>query len=391
MAVSLNIPHSPGLLRPNSPQPLHLGTDPPSAAAGLRSALLSAAAHTVMSLAVKLVLDRDADLTENASPPLLAIPRTAQWLALVRSGSSLVLVYAYLHSPHSPLPRAQRTLIPSNARTLLLFRALLGGTANLAHFAAVSSLDIGIATVLGGLGPAVAGLAGWIVLGERPGLWDSVGMVLAFIGVWLVSHLSFPWSGANGGQQGSAVALLGLFFAILSAGSKSLGAVLVRWLSMGGNAGNRVHPIHLVASYSIGTTALGLLSVIALPTVDDKQRDYLDLKDSLYVALLIAGGFGAQMWHVFSLVQLPAHRVLLVATMQAIMGFAAQILIWGHWPDLQTIVGGLAIVVGVAFSGSAVHGKSEETVPLSPDSARKAVERPGLGEAVVLIVPLRED
>ncbi|KAI9024165.1 hypothetical protein DFJ74DRAFT_643017 [Hyaloraphidium curvatum] len=313
------------------------------AAAGTRAALLSAAAHTAMSACLKALLGGGA-----AGAGSLGVPRSAPALALVRSLAALAVLALFVYAPRPAwlaVPRPARTLFPAGARALLAVRAALGGLANLSHFAAVSRLDLGVAAVLGGLGPLIAAAAGWALLGEAPARHDLMGMACAFSGVWLISGMPLPFAGSSP----RAAPAVGVALAVLASAAKSLGAVLVRMLAR--RQGDRIHPLHLVSAYSIGTAAVGTLVLLVQPTPPPSPG--VSPRELPLLALLALSGFATQLAHVVSLSHLPAHRALLVTSAQAVAGFAAQVAFWGTWPDARTALGGLCVVAGVAMASGA--------------------------------------
>ncbi|MEX1315986.1 MAG: EamA family transporter [Synechococcaceae cyanobacterium] len=181
---------------------------------------------------------------------LRAVLRDSGWSTLRVIGLSSALAGLLL----LPLVLSQPPVIDAPAFTAAL---LLGGSLNALAFwcygRAIAQEDLSLVLPLINLSPLALLLAGWWVLGERPGPLAVLGVALLVLGALLLGHPT--------GRPGLAGRGLGRLWA--SPGCRSMLLVALLWGigasidKLGVNAGGSVAWV-LALQLSIGTSLLGL-------------------------------------------------------------------------------------------------------------------------------------
>lgn len=175
--------------------------------------------------------------------------------------------------------------------------------------------------VLMATGPYVAGLLGWIILGERvaPRTWLTMGLALAGAVVMVASSY----------RQG---AVAGDLLAILMAGSFAVATVLVRR-----------HPEIQMAPAAALATALTAL--VALPLAAPFETSPRDL---LLLALFGAGQFGAGFLLFMAGARLiPAAQSSLIGMLEVVLGPLWVWLVLSERPGTASLVGGALILTAL--------------------------------------------
>ncbi len=171
------------------------------------------------------------------------------------------------------------------------------------------------------IGPYVAGLLGWMLLGERVPLrtWLSIGVALAGAAVMVSASYT----------RG---ALVGNLLAFVTAGSFALAIVLIRR-----------HPeIQMAPAAALG---MGLTALLALPLADPLATSPRDLALlAFFGAGQFAGGFllftaGARL--------IPAAESALISMLETVLGPLWVWLVLDERPGATTLIGGTLILAAL--------------------------------------------
>jgi drug/metabolite transporter (DMT)-like permease len=224
--------------------------------------------------------------------------------------------------------------------TLLALSGLLGLTlGDLALFRAMVRIGPRLSSLLMALAPAFATLAGAVLLGERPGAREAIGMAVTLAGVvWVLSERR--GGGAWTPDRGGAIAL-----AVFAAACQGIGLVLAKW----GMAGV-VAP--LAATWvRMGVATVGMLALaagarqLALPSLVSAARG---------AAGPVLGGaiFGPFVGVWLSLVAARHADIGVAATLMATTPvLIIPLLAWheGYRPTPRAVLGAAITVAGVAL------------------------------------------
>jgi drug/metabolite transporter (DMT)-like permease len=192
---------------------------------------------------------------------------------------------------------------------------------SLAHTSVANTL------ILMSTGPYVAGLLGWILLGERvaPRTWVTMGIALAGAVVMV----------SNSYGRG---AVLGDLLAIVMAGSFAVATVLIRR-----------HPEIRMAPAAALATALTAL--VALPLADPLQTPARDL---VLLALFGVGQFGVGFMLFMAGARLiPAAQSSLIGMLETVLGPLWVWLVIHERPDAASLAGG-ALILAALLANSVV-------------------------------------
>jgi drug/metabolite transporter (DMT)-like permease len=171
------------------------------------------------------------------------------------------------------------------------------------------------------LGPYVAGILGWLLLGERVAVrtWLTMGMALAGVGVMVSSSY----------RHGT---LLGDVLAIIMAASFAVATVLVRR-----------HPQITMAPAAVLATAITAL--IALPLADPLQ---ISARDLGLLAFFGVGQFGAGFLLFMRGARLiPAAETSLIGMLETVLGPLWVWLVLSERPDAGALAGGALILAAL--------------------------------------------
>jgi drug/metabolite transporter (DMT)-like permease len=171
-------------------------------------------------------------------------------------------------------------------------------------------------------GPYVAGLLGWVVLGERVRLRTWLTMGVAFAGVVVMVSSS---SGRGG-------AMLGDLLAIVMACSFAIATVLVRR-----------HPeISMAPAAALATT---ITALVALPLADPFATAPRDL---LLLAFFGIGQFGAGFLFFMAGARLiPVAQTALISMLEVVLGPLWVWLVLSEQPGAASLVGGALILASL--------------------------------------------
>lgn len=190
---------------------------------------------------------------------------------------------------------------------------------SLAHTSVANTL------MLMSTGPFVAGLLGWLLLGERvaPRTWIAMGIALAGVVVMVSSSYG----------RG---AMLGDLLAVAMAGSFAVATVLIRR-----------HPEIQMAPAAALATALTAL--VALPLADPLHTSPRDL---LLLALFGVGQFGAGFLLFMAGARLiPAAETSLIGMLETVLGPLWVWLVLNERPGAATLAGGALIMTALVANG----------------------------------------
>jgi drug/metabolite transporter (DMT)-like permease len=189
--------------------------------------------------------------------------------------------------------------------------------------------------VLMSTGPYVAGLLGWILLGERVAPRTWLAMSVAFAGAVIMVSSSY----ARG-------TLLGDLLAIAMACSFATATVLIRR-----------HPgLQMAPAAVVATT---LTSLVALPLAEPLVPT---LRDLLLLALFGAGQFGGGfLFFMAGARLLPAAQTSLIGMLETVLGPFWVWWLLGEQPGAATLTGGALILAALVGNTAAERIGSRQT------------------------------
>ena len=278
--------------------------------------ILSALFFSVMSLLVKVAGAR--------------IP--AVEIVLVRAIVSLILSAWFI--------RRAGLSWRGNRPGLLLLRGLFGLGGLICFFWAITQLDLASVTVLHYTNPIWTALIAAAVLGERVSVRHAIALLLALVGVSLVSQPPFLFGGEGHLPLDAVlVALLGSVFAAAA-------YVTVRKL------GTSEAPLVVVLYFPL----------VAVPLVAPFAIAHWIWPTALEWLVLIGIGVSTQAAQIFmtrGLHRLPAGRATAIGYLQVVFATGWGWLIFHDLPDRFGVFGAALVVVGVFFAKGTVKRKQE--------------------------------
>jgi len=288
---------------------------------GVLFMMLSALGFSIMSVLVKVVSPR--------------LP-TGE-IVLARAAITLVISYWLVR-------RAQ--LSPWGTRHgALVGRGLLGFAALGCYYLALAHLPLADATTLHFTQPLLTSLLAWWLLGERVGWAAAFAIACGLGGVTLVVHPGVP--------LGDGADPFGVSIALASAALSSLAYVTVRQLV------KTEHPLVIVFYFPLIATPLA----IPWALYDFVWPSALDW-------LLLAGiGVSTQFGQVFltrALAIERASRATAVGYIQICFAVMWQLIVFGQWPALGTVLGAALVIAGtLAVSMTATPAAARAQTPTS--------------------------
>jgi drug/metabolite transporter (DMT)-like permease len=182
----------------------------------------------------------------------------------------------------------------------------------------------------------LAGLAHFLLPGERLAGPAALGMLVGFAGVAVIFSQDFAQLGGARVASASAVMLLAPF-------ASSLGNVLVK------RFGHGVHPI------SLNAVAMGITGAVMGAAAVLLERDQRLVFDSVSVGALlylaIAGSAVTFTVYFWLLRHMPATRLSLIAYMIPVVAVAVGWLVFHEPVTARSLGGGALVLVGVALAG----------------------------------------
>jgi drug/metabolite transporter (DMT)-like permease len=207
----------------------------------------------------------------------------------------------------------------------VLVAAVCMATASTCFILSLVHTSVANTLMLMSTGPFVAGLLGWLVLGERvaPRTWIAMGIALAGVVVMVSSSYG----------RG---AMVGDLLAVAMAGSFAVATVLIRR-----------HPdIQMTPAAALATA---LTALVALPLADPFQTSPRDL---LLLAFFGVGQFGAGFLLFMAGARLiPAAESSLVGMLETVLGPLWVWLVLDERPGASTLVGGALILAALVANG----------------------------------------
>ncbi len=289
--------------------------------------------------------------------------RGVLYMTLSALGFSIMSVLVKLVSPHLPtgeivLGRAVTTLVISywmvrranlspwgTRHAGLVGRGLLGFGALGSYYLAIAHLPLADATTLQFTQPLLTSLLAWWLLGERVGWGAAFAIACGLGGVTLVVHPGVPL-GAGSDPFGVTAALIS---ALLSA----FAYVTVRQLARTEN------PLVIVFYFPL----------VAMPlAIPWALYDFVWPSAADWLAL-IGIGITTQVGQVFmtrALAIEPAGRMTAVGYIQICFAIVWQLLVFGQWPALGTVLGAALVIAGT-LAVSAGRGR-DSTASRTPTS-----------------------
>jgi drug/metabolite transporter (DMT)-like permease len=240
-------------------------------------------------------------------------------IVLVRAVVTLALSYA--------LVRRARLPLWGNRRSLLFLRGLLGCAALTCFYFSIVHLPLAEATVIQYTNPVFVALLAGIVLGERLGPRELVGVVASMAGVLMIARPSFLFDG------GATINPLHVAIAVAGALFSAIAYVTVRKLR------GIDHPLVIVFYFPIVTVPL-VLPFALLDWIWPTPVEW---------AVLVGIGTATQIAQVYMTrgLQLePAGKATAVAYLQIVFAALWGILILGEQPDRWSVLGAAVIIGG---------------------------------------------
>jgi drug/metabolite transporter (DMT)-like permease len=209
----------------------------------------------------------------------------------------------------------------------MLVVALCMSLASTCLLLSLSRTSVANTLILMSIGPYVAGLLGWMLVGERVALRTWLAMGVALTGtVVMVSRSS------------SRGAMTGDLLAIVTASSFAVATVLVRR-----------HPEIQMAPAAVLSTALTAL--VALPLAEPFEGTARDLA---LLAFFGVGQFGVGFLLFMAGARLiPAAETSLIGMLEVVLGPLWVWLVLSERPDTASLIGG-ALILGALLANSAV-------------------------------------
>jgi drug/metabolite transporter (DMT)-like permease len=240
-------------------------------------------------------------------------------IVLLRAVVTLVLSYALVRRAKLPLW--------GNRRSLLIIRGVLGAAALACFYFSIVHLPLAEATVIQYTNPVFAALLAGVLLGERLGRRELVGVAASLIGVLLIARPSFLFAGS------AQIDPVHVVIAVAGALFSATAYVTVRMLRNIDNA--------LVVVFYFPLVTVPLVLPFALvnwtwPT-------------PLEWAVLLGIGTTTQIAQVYMTrgLQLePAGRATAIGYLQIVFAAVWGILLLGEHPDRWSILGATIIIGG---------------------------------------------
>src|SRR5687767_12954060 len=240
-------------------------------------------------------------------------------IVLVRAVVTLVLSYALVRRAKLPLW--------GNRRSLLIIRGILGAAALTCFYYSIVHLPLAEATVIQYTNPVFAALLAGVLLGERLGRRELIGVAASMIGVLLIARPSFLFASS------APIDPVHVVIAVAGALFSATAYVTVRMLRNIDNA--------LVVVFYFPLVTVPLVLPFALvnwvwPT-------------PLEWAVLVGIGSATQIAQVYMTrgLQLePAGRATAVGYLQIVFAAIWGILLLGEHPDRWSILGATIIIGG---------------------------------------------
>jgi drug/metabolite transporter (DMT)-like permease len=210
-------------------------------------------------------------------------------------------------------------------RRKLVTRGLFGAVALAAYFVSLVRLPLADASTLHQTQPLITAVLAWWLIGERVGWASSFAIVCGFAGVMLVVHPGIP--------LGDGADPLGVAIALASAVCSSFSYITIRQLSRSD------HPLVIVFYFPL------IAAPLSLPWA---LYDFV-LPSATGWLLLVGIGVTTQFGQVFmtkALVIESAARAMSIGYSQIVFASILQIVVYGMYPALGTILGGALVIAG---------------------------------------------
>jgi drug/metabolite transporter (DMT)-like permease len=240
-------------------------------------------------------------------------------IVLVRAVVTLVLSYALIRRAKLPLR--------GNRRSLLIIRGLLGAAALTCFYFSIVHLPLAEATVIQYTNPVFAALLAGVLLGERLGRRELVGVAASMAGVLLIARPSFLFAGS------APIDPVHVSIAVAGALFSATAYVTVRMLR------NIDHPLVVVFYFPLVTVPL-VLPFALVNWIWPTPAEW---------AMLVGIGTTTQIAQVYMTrgLQLePAGRATAVGYLQIVFAAIWGILLLGEHPDRWSILGATVIIGG---------------------------------------------
>jgi len=269
--------------------------------------------------------------------------------------SSLYIWYAAVPEP----------LGAEEIRGLLTLRGIGGFVGVFAIYYSLVYLPISDVTVITFLIPPVTLWAGAIFLGERFSLREMIAVAASFIGIVVVARplalletVEFMCGDLHDQHHpGQLSKPLERFWAM------SIGMVGV----FGGacaytvirHIGQRVHPLVSVNYYAVISAVVSLVALFSIPSVPFQMPQ--GAREWLLLLSMGVSGFGLALGLTAGLQQEKSNAATLMIYTEIIFSLLLDFMIWGHVPDVYSIVGGLIVLASSVFAALPSMRDSEFT------------------------------
>ncbi|WP_018390102.1 DMT family transporter [Ancylobacter sp. FA202] len=266
------------------------------------------------------------------------------WRLFFALGPAMVWAYAEHRSRAHQARRAGATALRPSLRQVLL--AMLAGVffgADLIVFhKGLALTSTANALLLGNLAVVFVFLFGWLILRERPTRGLLIALALALTGTFIIIGSSAAGGGASGARPVSVIGDLLCVGAALAYAAYMLATRAVRRAGRGDAVPLGGGMVSLIASATGAVVCLAWAVAAGEVLVPQSLQGLLAV-----IGLGLIPHATGQGLATFALGRLPAGVISVVLLLQIVVGVALAALLFGEFPSLVVLAGGLLVVAGV--------------------------------------------